>query len=223
VAFATLTFSLTRSGDLCAIAVSQRQLIGVDIERIAKVYDPDRIAGQLFGPAEMAILARLSDELRLRAFLAAWTQKEAYAKAIGIGLQISLQGLPRFINVTNQQRLSPVECENGAGWHMAALRPPEEFVGALALCVGYSCRRIRIFHRNYPAGSPATQSEICQRTELTPGATADRTDGFACFWSRAHHVWRDVSRAFNRKKQKSRCCLACLGKSFPTKGEIGCS
>lgn len=207
-------FSLTRSGDLCAIAVSQKQLIGVDIERIAQVCDLDRIAGQLFGPAEMAILARLPDELRLRTFLAAWTQKEAYAKAIGLGLQISLQRLPRSIDLINQQTLAPVECENGAGWHMAALRPPEEFVGALALYCGYSYRRIRIFHRNYPAGTPATQSEICQRTELTPGATPDRTDGFACFWSRAHHVWR----AFNRQEANIPMLSGVLGDILPDEG-----
>ncbi|MBQ6266383.1 MAG: 4'-phosphopantetheinyl transferase superfamily protein [Clostridia bacterium] len=73
-----LRFSLSHSGDLVAMAVSDRE-IGVDLERLR----PVRLdaARRIAVPAE---LDYIGDDPRR--FLQIWTLKEAYFKCIGTGL-----------------------------------------------------------------------------------------------------------------------------------------
>jgi len=93
--FATsgLRFNASRSGRLGVLAVARGREVGVDVERI----DPRRalgpIADQLFAADEAAELRALPEEGRIRRFFELWTVKEAYAKALGVGLSVPLSQL----------------------------------------------------------------------------------------------------------------------------------
>lgn len=81
-----LHFSVSRSEDVAAIAVSTDQELGVDIEALIPVPEADEIASLCFLPSEYESYAALDFQDRLAGFLLRWTRLEAVAKALGCGL-----------------------------------------------------------------------------------------------------------------------------------------
>jgi 4'-phosphopantetheinyl transferase len=81
-----LRFSVSRSGDVAAIAVSTRQEIGVDIEAVIPVPEADDIASLCLSASEYESYAGLGPQDRLEGFLQRWTRLEAVSKALGCGL-----------------------------------------------------------------------------------------------------------------------------------------
>jgi 4'-phosphopantetheinyl transferase len=85
--------SVAHSGDLVAVAVA-RTPVGVDVEQLdgrphplGGDGDPEALARLVLSAAERAVLAAVPPEGRARAFLVAWTRKEAVTKATGDGLR----------------------------------------------------------------------------------------------------------------------------------------
>jgi 4'-phosphopantetheinyl transferase len=81
-----LRFNVSHSGAVAAIAVSRRS-VGVDVERIQSDLDWRRIADEFFSPAEVGALGHVASTERRRAFFDCWVRKEAYLKALGVGLR----------------------------------------------------------------------------------------------------------------------------------------
>lgn len=86
----TVSFNLSRSGDLCLVAVALHTDVGVDIEFANQGRFEGGMADQVFTPGERAALDAFAPPQRLRAFLLGWTRKEAYVKCIGLGLSANL-------------------------------------------------------------------------------------------------------------------------------------
>jgi 4'-phosphopantetheinyl transferase len=81
-----LKFSLSRSGELALVAVSDAAEVGVDVERVRRVPEHEQIAQRFFPPSEAAELALEPEPRREREFLRRWTRIEARLKALGVGL-----------------------------------------------------------------------------------------------------------------------------------------
>ena len=85
--------SVSHSGDLVAVALATAP-VGVDVEQLdGRVHelgggDPDTIARMVLAAEERAALAAVDPAGRARAFLVAWTRKEAVTKARGDGLRV---------------------------------------------------------------------------------------------------------------------------------------
>jgi 4'-phosphopantetheinyl transferase len=88
-----LRFSVSRSGDVGLLAVTRGRAVGVDVERVEPARALGPIADGLFAEDEAAELRSLSEERRVARFFQLWTQKEAYAKALGMGLALPLAWL----------------------------------------------------------------------------------------------------------------------------------
>jgi 4'-phosphopantetheinyl transferase len=103
--------SVTHSGDLIAVAVA-RDPVGVDVEQLdgrarplGSDRDPQALAALVFSEEERAALATVRPSDRSRAFLVAWTRKEAVTKATGDGMRASFSdvivagppGAPRLV------------------------------------------------------------------------------------------------------------------------------
>ena len=120
-----LRFNVSRSGSFGLLAVTRGREVGVDVEQI----DPRRavgpIADRLFDADEAAELRSLPEARRIRRFFELWTQKEAYAKALGVGLSVPLE------------RLRPTR-----GWSLVDLPLGPDHVGAL--CVRGRRPRVRL-------------------------------------------------------------------------------
>lgn len=88
-----LHFSVAHSGDLALLAFAHGA-VGIDLERIRRVPRQERIAPRVLAPGSVAALAGVPLGERDDAFIWAWTQREAYVKAIGGGVLRSADPLP---------------------------------------------------------------------------------------------------------------------------------
>jgi len=84
----SLHFSLSHSQGLVVYAVA-REPVGVDLEchRWLPVED---LAGRFLSPYEAAEIGRRTGATQMALFITCWTRKEAYLKAVGLGLSGSL-------------------------------------------------------------------------------------------------------------------------------------
>ena len=85
-----LSFSLSHTRGCVACAITSNVPLGVDVERIDQSQRVQEIADRYFSEKEAAWLRQCSDELRNIRFAELWTLKEAFLKAIGVGLSGSL-------------------------------------------------------------------------------------------------------------------------------------
>jgi 4'-phosphopantetheinyl transferase len=85
--------SVSHSGDLVAVALATAP-VGVDVEQLEGRTrelgggDPAALGRMVLAEEEQAALAAIEPEGRARAFLVAWTRKEAVTKARGDGLRV---------------------------------------------------------------------------------------------------------------------------------------
>jgi 4'-phosphopantetheinyl transferase len=103
-----LAFSLAHCDTHTTVAVAGVPEVGVDVERWRPEIDVLAIARRYFAPAEVASLEALSPSQVGARFLQLWTCKEAFVKAIGLGLRHPLdrvvieqhdQAQPQFASI----------------------------------------------------------------------------------------------------------------------------
>ncbi len=102
-----LFFSISHSGDVCAVAVSDRP-VGADIERVREQYRP-RLIERSLSAAEKAAFD--GDFTRL------WCRKEAVAKMTGEGIT----GYPDGIDTTQYRFVERTVCSRGQRYRLAAV------------------------------------------------------------------------------------------------------
>jgi 4'-phosphopantetheinyl transferase len=85
-----LQFNVSHSDNIALIAVGRAHALGIDIEKIRQEVDINTMAERFLSARELDGLASLPGELRLLAFFACWTRKEAFLKATGFGLSYPL-------------------------------------------------------------------------------------------------------------------------------------
>jgi 4'-phosphopantetheinyl transferase len=117
-------FSLSHAGDRMMLAVSDDD-VGCDLERLDDELDWRPIADGLFTPGECAALAALVAPTARRGFFACWTRKEAFVKALGLGLSYPLAAFD--VSVGAQASLQ----SGGEGWAIAAPPAPPGFTAAI--------------------------------------------------------------------------------------------
>jgi len=88
-----LRFNLSHSGDLAICAVSGGAEVGVDVEPYARAEKILGLAGRVLSDRERTALPALGPEQALGRALTLWTLKEAYVKALGIGISVPLRSL----------------------------------------------------------------------------------------------------------------------------------
>ena len=82
-----LSFNTSHSAGMALIGAVRNARIGVDIEVIRRLDDFRELVGATLSPVEKMDF-QMNDDDAKRRFLRAWTLKEAYLKAIGLGLSI---------------------------------------------------------------------------------------------------------------------------------------
>jgi 4'-phosphopantetheinyl transferase len=79
-------FNLSHGDSVALIAVGNTEYLGVDVERLDRLRDADRLAERVLAASELAVFQALPAEERSNALLRTWTRKEAVLKALGVGL-----------------------------------------------------------------------------------------------------------------------------------------
>ncbi len=81
-----LRFSVSHTDGLALIALCRGRELGVDVERIRPVREPEELGRAVFTERELQALRATPAAARAAAFFALWTRKEAVVKALGEGL-----------------------------------------------------------------------------------------------------------------------------------------
>ena len=135
-------FSFSHSGTIASVAVSANFEIGLDIERCRHI-NAFEFASHYFSLAEQTALARLPAALQHKAFFEAWTRKEAFVKALGLGLSMPLDSFTVSLGPGNLPAL--VALDNApaepASWQFTSFCPASGFLGAIAArAVGWTVK-----------------------------------------------------------------------------------
>lgn len=85
-----LRFNLTHTAGLAACVVSLETDCGIDAEMLSLPANPSGIALKMFAANEQRDLASLQGAAYLSRFFSYWTLREAYCKAIGLGLSAEM-------------------------------------------------------------------------------------------------------------------------------------
>lgn len=123
-------FNLSHSGRLVLIAVADAP-VGVDVERIREL-DLAGMARQVFRPDEAAALNGIPAARRTEAFIAAWTRKEAYLKARGLGIG-GMRGVAVDVNPDEPARLLGADDSDIRRWTLVDLAVEPGYRAALAV------------------------------------------------------------------------------------------
>lgn len=126
----TLEFNLSHSGDVALYAVSHHPL-GVDVEQIKSRSRLEQLVRHCLTSQEQNVWQQLPDTEKMVAFLRFWTCKEAYLKAVGLGLtqamtEIEVEFCPQPILRQDPHRLA-------AAWTLQELTLGDGYVAAIAV------------------------------------------------------------------------------------------
>jgi len=128
-----LRFNASHSQDLALIAVAARREVGVDVEQVRSDLDTGDIASRFFSPSEIRALEKLPETDRAFGFFQCWTRKEAFIKAVGMGLSLPLSCFDVSLGPGVEAKLLAMreKTEDVRRWAMRELIPMERFVTAL--------------------------------------------------------------------------------------------
>ena len=85
-----LHFNISHTEKMIVMVIACSANVGVDVERVRYIEEMIEITSRYFSQGEAQHLLRLSEDPRRDRFFDIWTLKEAYIKACGEGLSISL-------------------------------------------------------------------------------------------------------------------------------------
>lgn len=131
-----LRFNLTHTDGLVACLVTLNSDCGIDAEKLCLPGTSQGIAEKMFAPSEQHALNQLQGDAYLERFFTYWTLREAYCKAIGLGLSSPMDyfsfecadGVPFRIKFdTPPGNHTPL-------WQFTMLRPSPEHIAAIAVC-----------------------------------------------------------------------------------------
>jgi 4'-phosphopantetheinyl transferase len=133
---ACLHFNLSHTHDYALLGISSKCHVGIDIEVIKPGRDILAIAKRFFSDDEYNWLANTATQQRYECFFQLWCHKEAYLKALGLGLQ---GGLSSF-SLSKDDLDTSCSIEDGSKqrWWIQALKVPDPYRAALAV----NCRDI---------------------------------------------------------------------------------
>ena len=130
-----LHFNLSHSGEWALVAVTSLGPVGVDVEQVRDDFSGEAIARRFFSPSEVEAFLALPPELRTQGFFSCWTRKEAFIKAVGMGVSFALDGFAVSLHPDEQPRVlwvrdNPQEADS---WSLLDLRPGPGYAAALAI------------------------------------------------------------------------------------------
>lgn len=101
-----LRFNLSNCPELVVCAVCEDAEIGIDVEPMRHAPRILGLADTVFAPAELAELRRLPPDRQIDRAVSLWTLKEAYIKARGIGLSLSLRSFAMSLSAGAPPRVT---------------------------------------------------------------------------------------------------------------------
>lgn len=126
----SLQFNISHSGEVALCALARQRAVGIDIEKIKPMQRLDSMMARCLVAKEQARVEQENTANQTRAFLQHWTCKEAYLKAIGLGLTQSMKSVEVSFNPP-QLVTVPNDCSEG--WQLHTVAVPNGYAGALVV------------------------------------------------------------------------------------------
>lgn len=138
-----LKFSTSHSGDWALIALAQNCEVGVDVEQHRPLPDAAGLVENFFSDWEIAEFTRLPEPTRTEGFFNCWTRKEAFVKALGLGLAYPLKEFSVTLAPGQPAALMKVSDDANARekWCMTSLDVAPAHAAALVFEAGSSAIR----------------------------------------------------------------------------------
>jgi 4'-phosphopantetheinyl transferase len=127
-----VSFSISHSDGLATVAVASDRLVGVDIERIRPIQETLELAHRLLSRREYEHLLSVTESARSDAFLRLWTRKEAYVKAVGVGLSMPFDGFDVLLGADGRAHVPPGP-SGGPSFVLTSLDGLPGYVGTVAV------------------------------------------------------------------------------------------
>ena len=129
-----LSFNLSHTRGLIALAVTRGRELGVDVENIATRSVSLDVAERFFSPTEVSELAGVAADRQQDRFFEYWTLKESYIKARGMGLSLPLDRFSFSFPHHNAVSLSidPSLEDQADRWSFWQYRPTADYL--MAIC-----------------------------------------------------------------------------------------
>jgi 4'-phosphopantetheinyl transferase len=128
-------FNVSHSADYALIGITRVGPIGVDIEKLRDGFQIEPIAQRFFSLTEASDLLQLPPEDRVLAFFRCWTRKEAFIKAVGLGLAYPLDQFDVTLLPHERPAIRRIRGETALAraWALHEVPTPPGYVGALAV------------------------------------------------------------------------------------------
>lgn len=130
-----LHFNVSHSQNVALFAFSKQFELGVDIETMEKFREISAIAKRFFTEEESKIIDSQNDEAQIQAFFNGWTRKEAFLKALGLGLSYPLKQVEVTMAASEPAKFIALY-DNKLDirqWSLYDLKPIDKFAAALVV------------------------------------------------------------------------------------------
>jgi 4'-phosphopantetheinyl transferase len=127
-AFSHYFVSIAHSGSHVVVAVANEQ-IGVDVEELRQSATSPQLMARVCSPDELRLLENMNEDDRAVGFMKVWTRKEAYGKAIGIGIGFGLRSItvgvsgPTTVNGTGDWQVADLDIDSACAAAVVARGP----------------------------------------------------------------------------------------------------
>lgn len=155
-----LSFNLAHTEGLAVVGVAAGIDIGVDVERTDRPVDAERLSRRFFSTEETAMLKHLPPGRLDEQFPRYWTLKEAYIKALGLGLSQPLDSFTFRLTGGSPCRIdfSAVDPQDLRKWRFALIEPRRSYVVALCAASIRHTPTVMRCRRAFPSGRSAPLS-----------------------------------------------------------------
>ncbi|CAN5473441.1 4'-phosphopantetheinyl transferase superfamily protein [soil metagenome] len=132
---APLSFNVSHSGGFVLYAFARKRTVGIDIERMRPDLDYAEMVEHVFSPYERREFHTLAASQKPDGFFNAWTRKEAYIKARGLGLALPLDQFDVTMHPDEPARLLKTAHEPLAAqqWSLCELKVAPGYKAALVV------------------------------------------------------------------------------------------
>ncbi|MDD5541795.1 MAG: 4'-phosphopantetheinyl transferase superfamily protein [Acidobacteriia bacterium] len=134
-AHSKVRFNVSHSHEKALLAFAKRFDLGVDVEHQRPERATEELAKRFFSGPEVKALKDLPVDLRTSGFFACWTRKEAFIKATGGGLSISLSSFTVSVDPREPARLVSIQSdsEESSRWLLENLEVGSDYRAAVAV------------------------------------------------------------------------------------------
>lgn len=128
-----MAFNIAHTLGLVACAVASGADVGLDVEHVSRSNDWRGISRRYFAPSEVAQIAGAAEDEQAGRFFDFWTLKEAFIKALGVGLSRPLNETTFEVGRDGAIRFIPPPDINPAAWQFALYTPTPDHRMAIAV------------------------------------------------------------------------------------------